>query len=687
MQRRDAFMDRWFSEGATPPIAFRHGGKPFAELAKDWNPRRERRVVPDVGEAITLAWTGYGLAVRCEALVYGQYPVVEWSATLEGLPILGGPPIPRVEDLLAADVDIVFPNCHLHHQMGDAAEQPNSLEPHPPRLLTVGDTVRLGPHGGRPCSRQGFPYFMVEGGDAASWNTILLALGWPGQWSASFAGLPPGDRPGERGPIAGFRFTAGQETTRFELRPGEKAITPTVAACFATGDGPRATRVWRRWMMAHVLPKVDGQLPPPGLYATSCGLLSEMLGANTANQKEFLDRYEAAGVLPDYWWMDAGWYELSDAPCYAGPGGWTYTGTWKVDRKRFPGGLGEISAHARAKGMKTILWFEPERVMPGTELARERHDWLLFWGGPGARPPADAGDELAGNGMQVLDFGNPEARRWITERVLSLLESEGIDFYREDSNFDPLPFWTAHDMPGREGLTENFYHQGHLAFWDELLRRRPGLRIDTCASGGRRNDLLSLRRAVPLHRTDYNYSDQPMKQNITREMARWIPYWGVNMVPEIPDRQVDAYAFRSGMGPVTVVGPDVRRADVDTRLLARLVAERRKVAPMFLGDYRPLAGYAMGQMGLAGWQFTRPDLGQALVQLFRRTHCPVTFLRVSLGDLDPGARYLVEDFDATAAGTAPVRMDGKTLMEDGLPVSFAGPREAKVFWIREADRE
>ena len=44
---------------------------------------------------------------------------------------------------------------------------------------------------------------------------------------------------------------------------------------------------------------------------------------------------------------------------------------------------------------------------------------------------------------------------------------------------------------------------GYLAFWDELRRRHPGLLIDTCASGGRRNDLETLRRAIPLWRADY----------------------------------------------------------------------------------------------------------------------------------------------------------------------------------------
>lgn len=36
--------------------------------------------------------------------------------------------------------------------------------------------------------------------------------------------------------------------------------------------------------------------------------------------------------------------------------------------------------------------------------------------------------------------------------------------------------------------------QGYLAYWDELRRTNPDLFIDSCASGGRRNDLETMRR-------------------------------------------------------------------------------------------------------------------------------------------------------------------------------------------------
>jgi alpha-galactosidase len=87
--------------------------------------------------------------------------------------------------------------------------------------------------------------------------------------------------------------------------------------------------------------------------------------------------------------------------------------------------------------------------------------------------------------------------------VSGLITGQGIDLYRQDFNMDPLGYWRAADEPDRQGITEMRHVEGYLAYWDELRRRHPGLLIDSCASGGRRNDLETLRRAVPLLRSDY----------------------------------------------------------------------------------------------------------------------------------------------------------------------------------------
>ena len=136
---------------------------------------------------------------------------------------------------------------------------PDSYEP---RQLTLEPKSehRFAPAGGRPTS-VGFPYFNLE------WpgEGLIIVIGWPGQWAAQFT----------RDAGNGVRVRGGQELTRFKLRPGEEARSPLIALQFWQGDRVRAQNVWRRWMLAHNLPRTsDGKLPPPILGIVQRRLLS-----------------------------------------------------------------------------------------------------------------------------------------------------------------------------------------------------------------------------------------------------------------------------------------------------------------------------------------------------------------------------------------------------------------------------
>ena len=61
-------------------------------------------------------------------------------------------------------------------------------------------------------------------------------------------------------------------------------------------------------------------------------------------------------MKPDFWWIDAGWYECGDS--------WGNYGSWHPDPKRFPRGLRPVADEAHALGMKLIAWFAPEFAAP-----------------------------------------------------------------------------------------------------------------------------------------------------------------------------------------------------------------------------------------------------------------------------------------------------------------------------------
>ena len=107
------------------------------------------------------------------------------------------------------------------------------------------------------------------------------------------------------------------------------------------------------------------------------------------------------------------------------------------------------------------------------------------------------------------------------------LDSNDVGIYRQDSNGPgPLVYWQDQEAKlndGRHGYVENLAVRGEFALWNEWRRRRPHMLFDTCASGGRRNDLSTLRfPSVPLHYTDIGYTNYVMKCRAHHMCHEWL---------------------------------------------------------------------------------------------------------------------------------------------------------------------
>jgi alpha-galactosidase len=577
--------------------------------------------------------------VRCAAIEYADFPMVEWTVYFKNTESADTPILEKIEALDIGWMRRPDGEFLLHHNVGSPANKDDykPLEtPLPPK-----SSKRIAAAGGRSTNSD-MSYFDLDWGGEG----LLLAVGWPGQWAAEFT----------RDASAGIHLRAGQELTHFKLLPGEEVRGPMMVLGFwRGGDWLRAQNLWRRWMMAHSMPKPGGKLPPPQLVASSSRAYNEMIGANEENQIMHIDRWTEAGLKLAYWWMDAGWY-VQDK-------GWPQVGTWEIDPKRFPHGFKPISDRAHEKGMGIVVWFEPERVAEDTWLAKEHPEWVL-------------GGAKGG----LLDLGNPDAWKWLLEHVDKLITEQGIDLYRQDFNMDPLDFWRKHDTPDRQGITEIKHVTGLLAYWDELIKRHPKLLIDCCASGGRRNDVEVLRRAVPLWRSDYAF--EPIgHQGQTYGLSMWAPYHGTGTVAYAGagyygggKTPVEPYAFWSNAAPSLGLGIDVREKDLDYPALRRLVDEWRATAPYYLGDYWPLTPYTQDPSAWIGWQFDRPDLGEGMVQVFRRAGSPYESVRLKLRGLEPEAKYTLTQFDSEWK----LEATGRELAEKGMAVAIVKRAEAAI---------
>ena len=269
---------------------------------------------------------------------------------------------------------------------------------------------------------------------------------------------------------------------------------------------------------------------------------------------------------------------------------------------------------------------------------------------------------LGGKGGGLLNLGNPDAWKWLVEHVDKLMVEQGIDLYRQDFNMDPLGCWRSADAPDRQGIAEIKHVTGYLAYWDELRRRHPDMLIDSCASGGKRNDLETLRRSVPLLRSDC-IMDSIGNQGHTYGLSSWVPYYGTG------SSAIDSYATRSAMCPHFTACFDMRRKDLNYAEARRLFSSWRYMANcMLYGNYYPLTPYSLDDTAWIAWQFERSEQNEGVVQAFRREKSPYESIRVKLQGLDPAAVYTLTNVDVDGA----TEVAGRELMEKGLHIVGQG---------------
>ncbi|MEZ4727386.1 MAG: alpha-galactosidase [Caldilineaceae bacterium] len=445
---------------------------------------------------------------------------------------------------------------------------------------------------------------------------------------------------------------------------GESIRTPRMTILAWAGDERRASNLWRRWYHAHLLPRPNGQPLRPLLACAGTDEGEEFTAATEENQLRYMAKFKALGIDFDVWWIDAGWY-----PCYNQnhERRWPITGTWEPDPERFPNGLKPVADAAATHGADLLLWFEPERVRPGTKLAVEHPAWLLR-------------TTESENGL--LNLGNPECRQWLTDHVCKLIQENGIKIYRQDHNFPPLAHWRQNEAADRQGMNENLHVQGYLQFWDDLLARNPGLWIDSCASGGRRNDLETMRRSVPLHYTDYGYGDHPVKLAFHHTLYAWIPYfkevtlsWDIHGKARF-DYQVERYAYHCGIGPMLAPGIDIRRDDYDYALARQMIAIWRRAAPLLVyGDYYPHTPFHRSAHEWVVRQFDAPETGCGFVQGIRLPDAAAESFTVHLHGIQGDANYCFENPETGETS----EISGEVLQHNGFTLAL--PARQGVLWF------
>lgn len=182
-------------------------------------------------------------------------------------------------------------------------------------------------------------------------------------------------------------------------------------------------------------------------------------------------------------------------------------GDWVVSPDAWPNGLGTLARCLEARGIEFGLWFEPEMVNPDSDVFRAHPEWILHV--EGRTPPE-------WRYQQVLDLAHPGAYAHVLHQMDAILtEYPSIRFIKWDHN-RPLTDPGHLGKPGVRLQTLALYR-----LLDELKRRRPGLEIESCASGGGRIDLGIMEYCDRVHASDNNEALD--RQRIQRWTSQLLP--------------------------------------------------------------------------------------------------------------------------------------------------------------------
>jgi alpha-galactosidase len=635
------WVNEHFAKGKNPPFSFKLGGKSSDHFIKNWQFSAEKGKATEPNSEVTIFTYSdkpSGLAVKCTLTCFSDFPAVEWVLNFANTSRKNSPVIEK-----AAVIDQSFTSNEngdfiLHHSKGSNAERSDFL-PVDDRMQP-GKSIYMTPVGGRSSDNTAFPFFNIE---MPGRQGIVVAVGWTGKWYADMV------QSGEKTVL----LKSGMERMQLYLQPKEEIRTPKICLLFWKGeDRMIGHNQFRRFILAHHSRKINGQFaeyPFSGAFGNGdpapCGEY-ECLTEEYA--VALVKRYRQFDILPEVFWLDAGWYNGCNGLRKDGDGRWGLNvGNWSVDKERFPHGLKPVADAVHQTGSKFLVWFEPERVRPETQIAKEHPEWLI---------------KISENHNMLFDLGNKEALAWMTNHICSLLKNEGIDYYRQDCNFDPMPYWIANDKPGRIGISEIRHIEGLYAFWDSILSISPNLLIDNCAAGGRRIDLETTSRSAPLWRTDYQYGEPNGYQCHTYGLNFYLPIHGTAIF------KTDSYTFRSGLGAAAISSWGVTEA---IPVIQKRIQDYKNLRPYFYGDYYPLTPASTRDDAMLAYQLNRPENKDGIVIAFRRNNCKSDEVRTKLYGLTETANYelFFEDYGIKLTKTGKELMDSLSFSIPEMPGS------------------
>jgi len=605
-----------------PGIGFNIGGA-----------KREFVLAGTDGNTWTYTEAATGLQVTVSLQVVGQVTVL--STLLENK---GSAPVTGIEELEPLAVTLRNPQgaWRLIHAHGGTSE-----EHYPPLAYRTQEWnascsqnsyyFSIGSHPEGRSSNLHLPFLIGLSSTAPDSEGFFCAMEWSGVWHNTFRKVDA-----ERGALG-----VGVKMNGLTLAAGERLALPDVHLGFFTGGPDAGTNALRRYLYERVCPTYQGRPTLPRVsYDHWFGIDN---GLNLGLMKQQAARAAELGV--EVFVVDAAWF----------PGGFPEgVGNWNgVDRSKFPDGLEPLADYVRSLGMDFGLWFEVERAVAGTDIVREHPEWFIPTPCWTSKP------------SYHLNLALPEAQDYLIEMIGGWIQKLDIRWSRWDYNIDPMQAWKKIDPTLKIQVD---YFAGLYRVLDTLMKKHPNWMIEGCASGGRRIDIGTMKRAHT-----YWFSDQTDLPKACRYMQaranRFLPGHLLNssvaVGSNVRDEDFDDTAILSRMlGKLALDGWVTRWSPALTARMAAWVAVFKAIRHLLVQDFYQLLSQPQTVEDWDAVQFVSYAGDEAVVFAFAGARAGK--MSLPLRGLQRNRQYRVTRMPTNKSQ----EVSGKALLETGLPVAL-----------------
>jgi alpha-galactosidase len=584
-------------------------------------------------------WTeqlGEGLEARCCLELDVDYRVARLVMTLANTGRSPSAPIdPTAFRILLSDQGGLYRGFRASGGLADGHYPPDNYRSQ--EVLICGSLVNCSPPGGRSSDRN-IPITMVAD---SSGDGLWFGLEWSGTWGHIIQTPKHGNATSVAADY-GLSIVVKAGQGGFSLAAGEVLALPCVHVGFFDGGFDAGTNSLRRYLFDRICPRLDGKpMVSPASYDHWFGIGNNY---DETFMRRQVDRVAELGL--DYFVVDAAWHG----------GGFPHgVGNWdRVDQDKFPNGLKPLAEYVRSKGMKFGLWFEPERAHRGSSWPEAHPEFFIT-----------IGEDCH------LNLVRRDAQDFLIEFMSGMIADLDIRWSRWDYNIDPVPFWNKADPTGRIQFD---YIAGLYRVLDTLMERHPDWLIENCASGGRRLDIGSMKRAHTCW-----FSDEAVSPEICRYMQLnancFLPAHLCNSAVvtfrDHGDGGLGAYDAISRMaGALSFDGDVASWSATLTNVMSTQVSLFKKIRHLLTGDYFHLLPAPVDSRDWEAGLFVSRNRSEALLFAFR-VHGSAT-QRLILKGLDPGT-YLMKELPPCASSRM---IPGAELMGKGLELHL--PERAGV---------